>query len=455
MNDLNEMIESVIRHDSRIIKIVEDALDDLYSMTAADDKYLISGDPDYFRQFEQTKSDFDRRIKELSGLVDTETKYALLSDIGKFQSRYNALLRQRSAFINRLPVWEKNIEAYVHEREEITGNIERRLRTLSNISAEDRHSKLRRSRDMAVQIANVSIIAGIIVICLVLIITFTNARKINLPIMLLREKTKDVASGNFDETVEISSPPEIRELANAFNVMCGRLKEMDQMKIDHISHLSHELRTPLTVIREASLMLQQGVFARIPEKQEDLYKMVREECERLISSVNRILDFSRMEAGNMYFSFQQADIKPVIEKSITKLSPLLQNKKMNIVKEIPENLPVLRMDVERIAEVLENLLSNAWKYTAAGGTITVSAVHDDEKKAMEISIKDTGMGIPEDVLQQVFDKFKRVDDRRGAIRGTGLGLAIVRYIINAHGGQIWVKSKIGEGSIFTFSLPVS
>ncbi len=128
---------------------------------------------------------------------------------------------------------------------------------------------------------------------------------------------------------------------------------------------------------------------------------------------------------------------------------------MNIVKEIPENLPVLRMDVERIAEVLENLLSNAWKYTSAGGTITVSAVHDDEKKAMEISIKDTGMGIPEDVLQQVFDKFKRVDDRRGAIRGTGLGLAIVRYIINAHGGQIWVKSKIGEGSIFTFSLPVS
>jgi two-component system sensor histidine kinase GlrK len=455
LNNLNGMIESVIRHDSRVIKIVEDALDDLYSMTAADDKYLISGDSDYFRQFEQIKNDFDRRIRELSGLADSETKNTLLADIGKFQRQYNVLLQKRNVFASRLPVWEKNIQAYVNAREQITGNIDRRLRNLSNISAEDRNSKLRQSRDMAVQIANVSIIAGIIVICLVLIITFINARKINLPIKLLGERTKEVASGNFDETLEISSPPEIRELADSFNVMCGRLKEMDQMKIDHISHLSHELRTPLTVIREASLMLQQGVFAKFPEKQDELFKMVRDECERLIASVNRILDFSRMEAGNMYFSFQHADIKPVIEKSIMKLSPLLQNKKINIIKQIPENIPLLQMDVERIEEVLENLLSNAWKYTQAGGTITVSAVHDDGKGAMEISIRDTGMGIPEDVLQQVFDKFKRVDDRRGAIRGTGLGLAIVRYIINAHGGQIWVKSKIGEGSIFTFSLPVS
>jgi two-component system sensor histidine kinase GlrK len=202
-------------------------------------------------------------------------------------------------------------------------------------------------------------------------------------------------------------------------------------------------------------MLQQGVFSKFPEKQEELFNVVREECDRLISSVNRILDFSRMEAGNMYFSFQHADINSVIEKSIMKLSPLLQNKKINIIKEIPRDMPPLRMDMERIEEVLENLLSNAWKYTPQGGTITICAVHNSEKGAMEISITDNGIGIPEDGLQQVFDKFKRVDERRGAIRGTGLGLAIVRHIINTHGGQIWVKSKIGEGSTFTFSLPVS
>lgn len=454
LNNLNSLIESVNKHDSRIIKVVEDALDDLYSMGATDDKYLVSGDSDYLQQFNQTKNDFEHKMKELSGLADTKRKSGLLSDIGKLQGQYNKLLQNRNVFTGRLPAQKEKLQIYANEREDITRNIERRLRNLLNISTEDRNGKLRQSRDMAAQIANVSIIAGTVVLVLVIIITFINARKINVPIKLLRERTKDVASGKFEETLAISSPPEIRELANAFNVMCERLKEMDQMKIDHISHLSHELRTPLTVIKEASLMLQQGLFSKFPEKQEELFRVVREECERLISSVNRILDFSRMEAGNMYFSVQHADIKPVIEKSITKLSPLLQNKKMNIVKQIPDNIPLLQMDVERIEEVLENLLSNAWKYTSAGGTITISAIHDNEKGAMEISIKDTGMGIPEDVLQQVFDKFKRVDDRRGAIRGTGLGLAIVRYIINAHGGQIWVKSKMGEGSTFTFSLPV-
>lgn len=438
-----------------MIKIVENALDDLYSMTAADDKYLISEDSDYFRQFGQIKNDFALRIKELSELADTGTKSDLLADIDKLQRQYNTLIEKRKVIAGNQLVRGEKRRAYIGEREEITRNIDRKLRNLLNISSQDRNRKLQQSRDMAARIANVSIVSVIIVIFLVLILTFINAREINLPIKLLRERTKDVASGRFEETLKISSPPEISELADAFNVMCERLKEMDQMKIDYINHLSHELRTPLTVIKEASSMLQQGVFSKFPAKQEELFNVVREECDRLISSVNRILDFSRMEAGNMYFSFQQADINPVIEKSIMKLSPLLQNKKIDIIRETSQDVPPLRMDVERIEEVLENLLSNAWKYTPAGGTITICAVHNSEKGAVEISVTDNGVGIPEDGLQQVFDKFKRVDERRGAIRGTGLGLAIVRYIINTHGGQIWVKSKIGEGSTFTFSLPVS
>jgi two-component system sensor histidine kinase GlrK len=269
----------------------------------------------------------------------------------------------------------------------------------------------------------------------------------------LSERAKEVAGGKFGEPLKISSPPEIKELADTFNMMCERLKELDQMKIDYISHLSHELRTPLTVIKEASSMLKEGVFSKAPEKQEDLFVLIKAECERLILSVNRILDFSRMEAGKMFFSFQKASLRPIIEKNILKLSPLTQKKKMDITLEIPEDIPSLRMDRERIEEVFENLLSNALKFTMEGGKITVSVKNNNENNTVEISVSDNGRGIPEDGLMQVFDKFKRVDDKRGAIRGTGMGLAIVRHIINAHGGHIWVKSKVGEGSIFTFSLP--
>jgi signal transduction histidine kinase len=160
-----------------------------------------------------------------------------------------------------------------------------------------------------------------------------------------------------------------------------------------------------------------------------------------------------MEAGKMFFSFQKASLRPIIEKNILKLSPLTQKKKMDITLEIPEDIPALRMDRERIEEVFENLLSNALKFTMEGGKITVSVKNNSENNNVEISVSDNGRGIPEDGLMQVFDKFKRVDDKRGAIRGTGMGLAIVRHIINAHGGHIWVRSKVGEGSTFTFSLP--
>jgi len=396
-----------------------------------------------------------QRIKELSNLSDTKTKTALLTDVKELHGQYNTLLKDRIMSKSNRIAQGENYRAYVNKKGEITKNIDQKLRNLLKISTEDRDSKLQQTRVMAARIVNISIISVFVVIFLVIVITYINARKINWPIKLLRERTKAIASGKFGDALEISSPPEIRELASAFNVMCDRLKELDQMKIDHISHLSHELRTPLTVIKEASSMLHQGVFSKSPAKQEELFNVVKEECERLISSVNRILDFSRMEAGNMFLSFQLADIGAVIEKSIVKISPLIRTKKMNIIKEISPDIPLLRIDIERTEEVLENLLSNAWKYTQERGTISVSAVHDNTKGVVEISITDNGMGIPEDGLQQVFEKFKRVDERRGAIRGTGLGLSIVRHIVNAHGGQIWVKSKIGEGSTFTFSLPVS
>ena len=455
LNDLNQLIESIIRRDSRIMDLTEEALDDLYSVTAAEDKYLISGDHDYERQFKQIRSDFTGRMNELEKIADTEAKSALIADIKKSKEQYDALLDQRESIKADKEMEEGQHQAYVTDREQIFSNIDQKLRRIVKVSTQDRDSKLQQSRDMSTQVANIISMSGVFAIILVIIITFINAPKINLPIKLLGEKTKKVAGGIFGDPLKISSPPEIKELADDFNVMCERLRELDQMRIDYISHLSHELRTPLTVIKEASSMLQEGVFSKVPEKQDELFMLIKAECERLISSVNRLLDFSQMEAGKMSFSFQHVALRPIIEENVSKLSPLTRKKKIDIILEIPQDIPSLQMDRERIEQVFENLLSNALKYTQEGGRIIISARNNTEDQTVEISVSDNGRGIPEDGLMQVFDKFKRVDDGRGAVMGTGLGLAIVRHIINAHGGHIWVKSKEGEGSTFTFSLPVS
>jgi two-component system, NtrC family, sensor histidine kinase GlrK len=453
LNALNHLIESIIRREISIIKISEEALDDIYGMTAAEDKYHISGDSDYYRQFRQIRSNFNDKVNELNKMADTATKSGILTDIKEYRDRYQVLENGQKSLADNRKLKGRNYQLYLISREQIVREIDQRLRNLAKISTKDRNLKLQQSRDMSNRVTHSITIFEILAVILVIIITFINTQKINLQMKLLGERTKEIAGGKFSSPLEISSPPELKELADSFNVMSERLRELDQMKIDYISHLSHELRTPLTVIKEASLMLQQGVLSKSPEKRDELFEIIKMECERLISSVNRILDLSRMEAGDMFFSFQQASIAAIIEKSIKKLTPLIQGKRMDIQLEISQDIPLLSMDIERIEEVLQNLLGNALKYTPDSGRITISAVSKSEDQTVEISVTDNGIGIPEDGLQQVFDKFKRVDDKRAAIRGTGLGLAIVKYVINAHGGTIWVKSKVGEGSTFTFSLP--
>ncbi len=156
----------------------------------------------------------------------------------------------------------------------------------------------------------------------------------------------------------------------------------------------------------------------------------------------------------MPLSLQETALLPIAEKTLQRFSPVAQRKNIDLQVQIPQDLPRLRMDTEKIDVVLENLLSNALKFTPEGGRILIAARHRADAGCIEVAVSDTGRGIPDSGLKEVFEKFRRVDDGKGAVRGTGLGLAIVKHIINAHGGHVWAESKVGEGSTFTFSLPV-
>jgi two-component system, NtrC family, sensor histidine kinase GlrK len=270
----------------------------------------------------------------------------------------------------------------------------------------------------------------------------------------LKEKTKEVAKGCYPQRLNISSPPEIRDLATAFDTMCERLRELDDMKKDFISHVSHKLRTPLTAIQEASNMLLEGVFTRAPEREYELFSIIKDECKRLIDEVNRILDLSRMEAGMMDYHFEISSIIPIIQNIVLKLMPLAHKNGVDLEMKLIDMLPLVRMDQDRITQVVEELLGNALKFTAERGKITISALAN-KKGMLEVSVADTGCGIPKKELERVFDKFKRIEGGRAAERGTGLGLSLAKHIITVHGGQIWAGSEPEKGSVFSFTLPVS
>ena len=278
------------------------------------------------------------------------------------------------------------------------------------------------------------------------------------PLSVIKRKTREIAKGNFESELTLSSPPEIKDLAQAFNLMCAKLKEIDRTKTEFFSLMSHELRTPLTTIKEGTnLFLDSLKGKEITEKQKRLITIINEECNRLINLVNSLLDLSRMEAGMMVYNFTRTDITLLINRITREMEPLTETKSITIETGSSEGLPSVKADIDKILEVLRNLIGNAVKFTHNGGTVRIKAekTTGDQGEFIEVSVEDTGTGIPQDKIGTIFDKFRTVTfGGSGKIIGTGLGLYIVKQIITDHGGKIWVNSITGKGSTFTFALPV-
>jgi two-component system sensor histidine kinase GlrK len=292
-----------------------------------------------------------------------------------------------------------------------------------------------------------------IAIVLIIVTSFLNTRSITQPLTILMEKTKEISKGVFDNNLKITSPPEISELTGAFNSMCGRLKMVDKMKSDFLSSMSHELRTPLTSIKEGINLLRDGVGGVIPEKQKRLLAILSEESKRLIDLVNSSLDLSKMEAGMMTYRFEPGSLVPLIQKAATEMIPLVEAKKIILKTAIDEKLPVVKIDREKILQVLRNLIGNAVKFTPEGGQVRVAARL--MSRGVEVSVSDTGPGIIPEDLTTIFEKFHQARLKNSVyIKGTGLGLAIVKHVITAHGGRVWAESEPGHGSSFIFVLSV-
>jgi two-component system sensor histidine kinase GlrK len=297
-----------------------------------------------------------------------------------------------------------------------------------------------------------TIIMWIIALILVLITSVFTTRSITKPLTALMEKTKEISKGIFKGDLKIASPPEMAEVTSAFNVMCDKLSKVDKMKSDFFSTMSHELRTPLASIKEGIGLLQEGVGGTISDKQKRLLSILTEETNRLIGLVNALLDVAKMEAGMMTYNFDQESLMPLIQKAIQEITPLTEAKKIKVWLEINEELPYVKIDKERILQVLRNLIANAVKFTPERGQIIVSSYH--EKRGILVSIKDTGPGIPHENLHAIFEKFHQPPVKSSEwMKGTGLGLAIVKNVVVAHGGEVWAESELGQGSTFFVLLP--
>jgi uncharacterized protein YkwD len=242
--------------------------------------------------------------------------------------------------------------------------------------------------------------------------------------------------------------------------MQERLAELDEMKADFIAHVSHELRTPLTAIQEGTALLLEEIPGPLTASQREILEVMRSHSERLFRSLSSVLDLSKMEAGMMEYVRVPSDLAALIDRSVETVRLIAQKKRIQLEATCAFPFPLLSLDEGRIQQVLENILSNAVKFTSEGGAIHVFASlkgdEDGQGSWVEVRVSDTGVGMPVEEAERIFDKFYQSSHHRGkSQQGTGLGLAIARHIVEAHGGRIWVESQVEEGSTFVFTLPVS
>ena len=222
-------------------------------------------------------------------------------------------------------------------------------------------------------------------------------------------------------------------------------------KSDLISELVHELRTPLTSISAISYMLQRSDLTN--EERKNLALTIQNETQRLHDLTTSYLDLSRLESGRMSYSPTTFNMHALVKECCDVIQPKAAEAGISIQMNFSSKLPPIHADVDKIKQVLLNLLNNALKYNHPNGCITIKSWNDDEK--ITISIQDTGLGIPKEDLPYIFEKFYRVQQTAKNISGTGLGLSICKRIIEGHNGTIHVESVSGEGSTFIFHLPIN
>ena len=239
------------------------------------------------------------------------------------------------------------------------------------------------------------------------------------------------------------------------------LKELDKLKSAFLANVSHELRTPMNTVIGYTELLLDRVDGPINEEQEKSLKKVATNAKHLLQLINDVLDISKIESGEFTLDLRELDLKWLIDSVIPTFEPLIKQKGLTLTVNIGGGLPFIYGDEERIKQILINLLANAIKFTHKGG-ITISAkpsergIRPKEPPIfVEICVEDTGIGIKEEDLGRIFDKFVQVDPSTvRQYEGTGLGLSIVKGLVSLHKGMIWVTSKYGEGSRFCFTLPM-
>ena len=299
------------------------------------------------------------------------------------------------------------------------------------------------------QVGRFFIWGGLVAIAIAVIVTFLLSRRVLRPVRVLSDAAKRIGSGNLSERIQIKEKSEFGQLAKAFNVMASDLEKAEKLHRNLIADTAHEIRTPLSNIRGYLEAIRDDVVKADKATIDSLY----EEVTLLSLLVNDLQDLALAEAGQLKLIRQPEQVDEMINQAVRAIRVKAMAKNVTLSVDVSGGLPLCDIDSYRVIQVLHNLLDNAVAHTSSGGSVKVFATKNGDW--VEIKVKDTGEGIPKEELPNIFERFYRVDKSRArSTGGYGLGLTIAKRIVEAHGGTITVDSVVGEGTQFTFTMPI-
>lgn len=430
------------------LRLAGSARDAVLGLGRLEARYLVLRDAQYAALWDERAQRAATDLDTLRGFVASRRETAYLTEALLAFREYRRLVDEERTLLG---AGDRGTALRLAETrgQDLIARIESNLDAL----AQERHAAVVRAQASVARLEARTwtgvLVALVAAFGLALLTSAVIALRITRSVATLSAATAAVAAGSFRDPLPAGGRDEIGDLARSFNQMALRLRQMDETKQEFFARISHELRSPLTSVREGAHLLRDGIPGSLNAKQARLVQIIEQSSDRLLRLVNQLLELSRARAGLLPMTWERVDLDRLVARVLEELRPQSQEAGVTLGRECADGGNYVCMgDDERLTQVFVNLVANAIRFTPAGGSVTARLV--DLGNEVEMSVEDTGIGIPASALATVFDSYHQAHHGRG---GTGLGLAIVRGMVQAHGGRVTVESQEGKGSRFTVTLP--
>ncbi len=425
-------------------------LTSLFAQMNSEKKFAATKDHTFLTNLEEELGEFQRNLQLLRSQERSPQGLNLLQDADELLAKRLVLYRAEVHGVDGDGL--RDDPQYASQRDAILDQMSASIQAYIDLHEARMSVEVSESRASAAQAEVVTEQLVLVALVFGLGLAGVASYTILLPLRQLQGHIRKIGQGNFGGSLQIKAPAELRELVDTVNWMGRKLQELDDMKAEFLAHVSHELRTPMASIQEGTHLLLDEIPAPLVQEQRTILRIMAESSRRLIHLISTILDLSKMEAGMMEYRIVPVDLHRIAEVSIDKVRILADSKHVQLVLEHIGDRVWVKADASRLEQVLDNLLSNALKFSPEGGVVKVQMKPDAQAGVLEVSVSDTGPGVPPDDLPHIFERFYQGRTKVKHTAGSGLGLALVKKVVEAHGGRIWIESEKAKGAAVRFIL---